>query len=383
MSRTLATVWAVVVLLIAGLVMAQIPIGGGGGGGGAGTVTNSGNFTTNAAIVGANNGTQIKTANVNTTIDPATGNIATPGTLSSGVGGGTSGQVCFNGATSGQACISVQGPAGTPTPIQLPTANGTVGNFLQLSGTAGGAQQTTWAASTGTTCDPFVLTNSCLFWDMASATGVGTNGSPIVAGSGLWSFLSGTPTITALAAGASTIPAGWQISSNGAANNEVDFLLGPSVGTASAKFVPTSFWASAATFDLKWTLQLNTFGGVAGDNEAFFFGCSDSGLTLTNAVGIEYVSGTDTQWTARTSNAGTATKTNIAAGDTSRHNLEVKKTTTANSIQFCVDATCQTQTTNIPTVGLNCGVYFKGTTTTTVTMNAFKGTLAMTGLTNP
>lgn len=383
MSRALATIWAVVVLLIAGLVMAQIPTSVSGGGGGVG---NSGNLTTNAAVIGANNGTQIKTANVNTTIDPATGNISTPGSLSVGVGGGTTGKICQSGATSGQACITVPAIAGTPQDLLLPTTTPTLNQVLTAINVTG-TTQFGWStpATQNVSCDSTNPANICLVRDFATGEGLGSNGN--VFGQDMHTFVAGSASVTALAAGASTIPSGIQVNTGATINSELAFVWGPAIGGTAAAFTPTSFWGSAATFDNRWITQLNTFGGVAGDNEVFFVGCSDSGpLTLTNAVGIRYLSGTDTQFTAFTSAAGVQTRTNIGvAADTNRHTLRIFKSTTANSIQFFVDGTSVTLNTvgTIPTVGLNCKWDFENTAAAGRTANVFWTGMFLTGLTRP
>jgi hypothetical protein len=83
----------------------------------------------------------------------ATGQASAYGPVVSGLNGGTAGSYTVNGSTSGSAKIQAAAAQGTPQPIQLPTATGTSGQFLQTDG--GTPQQTSWqtiaAGATGAT----------------------------------------------------------------------------------------------------------------------------------------------------------------------------------------------------------------------------------------
>lgn len=298
-------------------------------------------------------------------------------------------------ANTGAATLAVNGQAGPPALRKQGGGTALVANDLLASqwtelvfdGTNWQMQGQTGNTVSGTTCDWFVLTNQCFMGDFSDfSSGTPANNTGFSAGTTpLYYVLSGgTVANLANALGSGTSPTGIQVTSNGGANNYIGAMIGLQQGGSVQKFLPTNFLTTAATFDFKFVTSLNTFAGVAGDNEKFFIGCTDGFPTNTNAFGVEYISGTDTQWTAVSINGGTATRGNIAAGDTNRHNLEVKKTTTANSVQMCVDATCATAiTTNIPTTALNCGIALQGTTTTSVTANLYKFFLMLTGMTNP
>ena len=57
------------------------------------------------------------------------------------------GETCWFGVTSGKACIAAQSVAGTPNQIDLPTATGAAGTFLESDG--GNPQQLSWVAVGG------------------------------------------------------------------------------------------------------------------------------------------------------------------------------------------------------------------------------------------
>ncbi len=122
--------------------------GGPCGSGGTGTVTvvGAGNLVSTALVTGG--GSQAVQTPASTATMDSSGNISTPGTMTTGAGSGVSGKYTFNGGTSGSAAITVPAVAGTPADLNLPTATGAANAVLQTNG--GTPQQTSWQASTGT-----------------------------------------------------------------------------------------------------------------------------------------------------------------------------------------------------------------------------------------
>ncbi|MDP2705075.1 MAG: hypothetical protein Q8O71_01600, partial [bacterium] len=73
------------------------------------------------------------------------GNVTVTGTLQSGAAAGTNGQLTLTGSTSGTGVIKVNVVAGTGIVFQIPSANGSGGQFL----TTDGAGVTSWATPGG------------------------------------------------------------------------------------------------------------------------------------------------------------------------------------------------------------------------------------------
>lgn len=94
-----------------------------GGGGGGGDVVGPASATDNA-IVRFDSTTGKLVQNSVVTVADTTGNIVTPGSVTSGSGGGTTGDVALSGSTSGTAHLAAQNAAGTGV-YQLPSGSGT------------------------------------------------------------------------------------------------------------------------------------------------------------------------------------------------------------------------------------------------------------------
>lgn len=131
---------------------ASAGIGAGGGGGGGGTVTS-------VTIAGAANQLGVTGACASTTIVNCTlrflngavtfdtsGNLGTPGTVSTGVGGATPGKVRIFGVT-GSAAFTVASAAGAPADLALPIVTGAPNQVLSTDG--GTPQQLSWVNQTG------------------------------------------------------------------------------------------------------------------------------------------------------------------------------------------------------------------------------------------
>lgn len=117
---------------------------------GTGGVSASGTLTLSCILAG-NGNSSLTCPNVNATIDTS-GNITTPGTITTGNAGGVTGRECLSGATSGLGCITVAAVAGTPNDIVLPTATAP-GAGAVMTSNAANPQQLSWHAlnaSTGT-----------------------------------------------------------------------------------------------------------------------------------------------------------------------------------------------------------------------------------------
>jgi hypothetical protein len=118
---------------------------------GSGTVTvvAAGSLTSTALVTGGG-GTTIQTPSATATLDTS-GNLGTPGSVTTGVGGATTGSITFSGGTSGSAAITVAAVAGTPNPLALPTTSGTNGQKLTTNGA--NPQQLSWS-NTVSSCQP-------------------------------------------------------------------------------------------------------------------------------------------------------------------------------------------------------------------------------------
>jgi len=108
-------------------------------------VTSAAALTSTAIVTGAGSqGSQTPSATA--TLD-GSGNVSTPGSVSTGVGGGVSGSITLSGSTSGSAKITVPAVAGAPADIQLPSATGTNGQVLTTNGAT--PQVTSWTTVSG------------------------------------------------------------------------------------------------------------------------------------------------------------------------------------------------------------------------------------------
>lgn len=122
---------------------------------GGGNVTAGGTLTSTALVTGAG-GSAIQTPSATSTMD-ASGNISTPGSMTTGNAGGTTGFVALSGGTSGTVTIKPQAAAGTYE-FDLPTTAGSSGSPLLSGGGAGSpmtygtrsGNTTTFATTSGT-----------------------------------------------------------------------------------------------------------------------------------------------------------------------------------------------------------------------------------------
>lgn len=123
------------------------------------------------------------------TIDVATGNISTPGTISTGVGSGTSGSITLSGSASGSATIQAAAAQGTPAALQLPTATGTSGQTLVTNGA--NPQQLSWASNVPTATS--LAVNGTLCPAGQFPLGVNSGGNAVNCSSTLVAPALGTP----------------------------------------------------------------------------------------------------------------------------------------------------------------------------------------------
>jgi hypothetical protein len=107
-----------------------------GTGGGSGTVTHSAGALAAGAIVTGNGGGDTRTPNAGATVD-GSGNIATPGALTTGSGGSASGSVALSGSVSGTVTQTVAPSAGTWT-FQWPGAPAAARQWLTTDGAGAG-----------------------------------------------------------------------------------------------------------------------------------------------------------------------------------------------------------------------------------------------------
>lgn len=106
------------------------------GTGGTVTVVASGSLTSTALVTGGGT-TTLQTPSATATMD-ASGNISTPGTITTGAGGATSGSVALSGSTSGTVTQSVAAAAGTWS-FTWPTSGGTNKYALTTNGSGVGS----------------------------------------------------------------------------------------------------------------------------------------------------------------------------------------------------------------------------------------------------
>ena len=114
------------------------------GTGGAGTVTvvGAGSLTSTAIVTGGGT-TTIQTPSATATLD-ASGNLSTPGSVTTGAGGSTTGSVALSGGTSGTVTVQPQASF-TSYNFNLPTTAGSAGQPLLSAG--GGSSAMTWGSA--------------------------------------------------------------------------------------------------------------------------------------------------------------------------------------------------------------------------------------------
>lgn len=131
-------------------------------------VTSAAALTNNALMTGA--GSQgSKTPSATATLDTS-GNLSTPGSVTTGAGGSFSGAMYLGGVTSGGVGFAVPNVAGTAILYMLPSTNGTAGQVLSDGG----------SATCGTYATGVGLPALChqLAW-VTGGGGGGTPGSPV------------------------------------------------------------------------------------------------------------------------------------------------------------------------------------------------------------
>ncbi len=132
-----------------GLVTSQTATAISAGGTGTVTVSGGGAVANNAIVTGAGT-TVIQTPSTTATMD-SSGNISTPGTVSTGNAGGVSGAEQYFGGTSGSTKWGAAAVAGTPNDVNYPIATGAAGTILSTNGA--NPQQLSWVVNT-ISCQP-------------------------------------------------------------------------------------------------------------------------------------------------------------------------------------------------------------------------------------
>lgn len=131
---------------------AWIPLGGSGGGGGSGTVTvvGAGSLTSTAIVTGGGSQT-IQTPSATTTLD-SSGNVATPGSITTGLGGSVAGALQVGQGTTnsvGTTAVTIQAPTSVTSYLwTLPSTVGTSG-LLKWSVSGSVATQSTVSSARG------------------------------------------------------------------------------------------------------------------------------------------------------------------------------------------------------------------------------------------
>lgn len=362
--------------------------GSGGGGGGIGGTTGA----TDLAILQAN-GTGGSTIQASpATINHSTGDVATPGQLTTGNAGGVAGKVCLFGSTSGSGCITVASVAGAPSDVTLPTTSGSSGLPLTTNGSGvtgwnllgvlgGGTGQSTYTKG-----DLLVTPGSTTLNKLAvgsdgqvlTADSASTNGVKWAAGGGGTSFdpldvttlyfrddfLSGNQSSGSIGYGwivvndvgtlTTSILEGTyprfgqiQIDTSGVSGD------GGSFGLSSTNGVLNKLGNLSANtnWDSYWIVALNQTTSI----KARFGLCFQNALRVpTDGLFIGYdTSLSDSNFTFETRASSTSTRTASAvAADTSFHKLRIRSTV-AGSIKFSIDGGAETTiSTNVPTANL-------------------------------
>lgn len=207
------------------------------------------------------------------TMNSANGNFSTPGSVTTGNAGGTTGVITINGGTSGSASISVPTVAGTPNNILLPTTSGTANQLLQSDGA--NPQQMSWVGGGVTvgTCGAGDLSTICQANVNANGLITGYNQVPLSSGAhfinlvceAIYSFaVDGGAVSTITPVSTCTIPnkaiitggtinSTTAVTSGGSATVSVGTSAGSSTtsilgATAKTSFTTNALLNSAATF---------------------------------------------------------------------------------------------------------------------------------------
>lgn len=306
-------------------------------------VTSAASLTNTAIVTGA--GLQgAQTANTNATM-AANGNISTPGNLTTGNAGGVNGNVALSGATSGTVGITVAAVAGTWT-FQLPTDDGTAGQFLQTDGAGVTSWQTVSAGTTINTTDNVLpkRLNAGAFTDSR----ISDNGAIIDINSGAGTFQAGDTLFSANGSAITLLDAFGSIDISANSNN---------ANRASVSLSASAVGLRADTGATTTTLGVSSASDQVSVNAATFTaqgpGATDLGSTGNGWTQL-FIDSTITP--IGTTGAQTIDKSagsvNFAAAATSL--VVTSNKVTVNSIVMCTVATNDTTLKSVqcvPTAG--------------------------------